>query len=269
MAHRAAKHAGKSTARACEGSGALLEGTYRFIRNSKISPYAIRKAGFEATATLANDSNEVWVMEDTTSLSYKHTVASALGKLGKPTDKTRGWWVHSDLMLDGTTGQTLGLVHQEWWLRPDRAEDADEKESGKWQDAFASLRSVFGAQMSKVITVCFREADIFAYLSEKQAHNERYVVRAKHMRKVQDTEQNLLSHLSAQPALGGYHVALPQKGEVSKSGKRRNRPSRRAKLTVRSAKVSLRRHKSALPLNAVLAEEVNPVKGEAHCAGYY
>ncbi|MFQ3197582.1 MAG: hypothetical protein ACI8R9_001705 [Paraglaciecola sp.] len=27
VAHRAAKHAGKSTARACEGSGALLEGT--------------------------------------------------------------------------------------------------------------------------------------------------------------------------------------------------------------------------------------------------
>jgi hypothetical protein len=91
---------------------------------------------------------------------------------------------------------------------------------------------VFGAQMSKVITVCDHEADIFAYLSEKQGHNERYVVRAKHMRKVQDTKLNLFNHLSAQP----YHVDLPQKGEV---GKRRNRPLRRANLTVRSAKVSL------------------------------
>ncbi|MFQ3197580.1 MAG: hypothetical protein ACI81A_001291, partial [Paraglaciecola sp.] len=30
---------------------------------------------------------------------------------------------------------------------------------------------MFGAQMSKVITVCDHEADIFAYLSEKQGHN--------------------------------------------------------------------------------------------------
>jgi len=108
IASRAAKHSGKSSSRACEGSGALLEGTYRFIRNSQVSPYAIRRAGFAATATLAQERDEVWVMEDTTSLSYKHKVAKSLGKLGKPTDKARGWWVHSDLMLDGKPVRRLG-----------------------------------------------------------------------------------------------------------------------------------------------------------------
>jgi hypothetical protein len=37
--------------------------------------------------------------------------------------------------------QTLGLAHQEWWCRPDDPNDADEKESGKWQAASGSCRA--------------------------------------------------------------------------------------------------------------------------------
>lgn len=259
---RQAKHSGNSVARACEGSGALLEGTYRFIRNDQVSADAIRRAGFEATAALANEREEVWVLEDTTSLSYKHSVAEKLGKLGKSTDKARGWWVHNDLMVCGKTTQTLGLVHQEYWCRPDNIDDADEKESGKWQAASESMRNVFGAQMSKVITVCDREADIFAYLQDKQRHHERYVVRARHMRQIEDAKQDLYSHLSAQQALGGYQVDIPQKGMVDKKGQRYNRKARTACLEVRAATVSFMQNNTPLTLNAVLAEEVRAPEGE-------
>ena len=263
MATRQARNSGKSVAQACEGSGAPLEGSYRFIRNDQICADAIRRAGFDATARLADERDEVWVLEDTTSLSYKHSVAEKLGKLGKSTDKARGWWVHNDLMVCGKTTQTLGLVHQEYWCRPDNIDDADEKESGKWQTASESMRGRFGKQMYKVITVCDREADIFAYLADKQAHKERYVVRAKHMRQIEETEQDLYSHLSAQSALGGYQVDVSQKGLVDKQGKRYNRKGRTACLEVRTATVTIRRNKTPMTLNAVLAEEVSVQENEA------
>jgi hypothetical protein len=60
------KNSGKSLAFSCNGEGALLEGSYRFMRNDNVSANAIREAGF------------------------KHKVAPKLGKLGKVSDKSRG-----------------------------------------------------------------------------------------------------------------------------------------------------------------------------------
>ncbi len=110
-------------------------------------------------------------------MSYRHQVAEELGKLGSIQDKSRGWWVHSVLLLEATTFRTVGLLHQEWWMRPDDPADADEKESGKWLAAAATSRLRMGSMMSNVIAVCDREADIHAYLQDKLAHNERFVVR--------------------------------------------------------------------------------------------
>jgi hypothetical protein len=250
-----AQSSGQSAASACKGDPALVEGTYRFIRNDNIYPEKIRRAGFAQTVQSAQDIPEILALEDTTSLSYKHQVASELGKLGKVKDKARGWWVHSVLLLNAHTTQTLGLVHQEWWCRPDNIDDASEKESGKWQAASESCRRYLGEQMPKVISVCDREADIYDYLNNKLTYGERFVVRGKHRRKIEESSENLFNHLEAQPILGGYQVAIPQKGMVNKNGKRYNRPARTANVQIRSAKVTFIRGNKVLQLNAVWAKE--------------
>lgn len=135
IAANMARSSGKSIALSCRGDDAEQEGAYRLIRNENVSPEMIRVAGFQHTANEADSVAEILALEDTTSFSYKHQVASELGKLGKKTDKSPGWCVHSVILLDGHTTRTIGLVHQDWWLRPNNPEDADEKESGKWQVA--------------------------------------------------------------------------------------------------------------------------------------
>ena len=130
-----ARSSGKSIALSCRGNEAELEGAYRLIRNDNVSPDMIRVAGFQHTAKEAVSVAEILALEDTTSLSYKHQVAADLGKLGQKTDRSRGWWVHSVMLLDSHTTRTIGLIHQDWWCRPNNPEDADEKESGKWPDA--------------------------------------------------------------------------------------------------------------------------------------
>lgn len=162
--------------------------------------------------------------------------------------------------LEATTFRTVGLLHQEWWMRPDDPADADEKESGKWLAAAATSRLRMGSMMSNVIAVCDREADIHAYLQDKLAHNERFVVRSKHPRKDVESGLYLYDHLKNQPELGGYQISIPQKGVVDKRGKRKNRPARKASLSLRSGRITLKQ--GNITLNAVLAEEINPPKGE-------
>ena len=250
-----ARGSGKSIALSCQGDEAKQEGAYRLIRNDKVTPETIRCSGFDYTAEQAQSYSEILAVDDTTSLSYKHQVASELGKLGSVKDKARGWWVHSTLLLDSYTTKTIGLIHQDWWCRPDNPEDADEKESGKWADASHFCRQRLGDTMSRVISVCDREADIQSYLQDKQAHNERFVVRAKHNRKIIGSELPLFEHLESQPELGAYTVDIPQKGMKDSKGKAINRVARKAKLTVKVATVTLKTQDEMRPVNVVYAQE--------------
>lgn len=61
---------GRSEAYACDSQGRVVEGTNRFIRNEKIDACAFLPAAFNVTAALAVPHDEVWLMEDTTSLSF-------------------------------------------------------------------------------------------------------------------------------------------------------------------------------------------------------
>ena len=250
-----ARCSGKSIALSCQGDEAKQEGAYRLIRNDKVAPETIRCSGFDYTAEQAQSYSEILAVDDTTSLSYKHQVASELGKLGSVKDKARGWWVHSTLLLDSYTTKTIGLIHQYWWCRPDNPEDADEKESGKWADASHFCRQRLGDTMSRVISVCDREADIQSYLQDKQAHNERFVVRAKHNRKIIGSESPLFEHLESQPELGAYAIDIPQKGMKDSKGKAINRVARKAKLTVKVATVTLKTQDEMKPINVVYAQE--------------
>lgn len=86
---RLAENAGRSEAYACDSQGCLVEGTYRFIRNEKIDASAFRRGAYNVTAALAVPQDEVWLVEDTTSLSFRHGVATKLGKFLKNNDKFR------------------------------------------------------------------------------------------------------------------------------------------------------------------------------------
>ncbi|MEI6860134.1 MAG: transposase DNA-binding-containing protein [Shewanella sp.] len=179
---------GKSIANACHGNEAELEGSYRLICNNKISPEMIRAAGSMHTASLVEDVPEILALEDTTSLSYRR---KNWGRWGKRPIKPVVGWVHSTLLLDSKTTRTLGLIHQDWWCRPNDISEADEKESGKWPDASYFGRQRLGDTMARVISVCGLEADILSYLQDKQQHKERFVVRSKHLRRIVGTDKKL------------------------------------------------------------------------------
>ena len=80
--------------------------------------------------------------------------------------------------------------------------------------------------MRKVISVGDREADIFDYIENKQLHGERYVVRRKNQREIEESSQNLFDHLGSQAVLGVHQIIILKKCMVGANGKRLNHPER-------------------------------------------
>jgi hypothetical protein len=274
LAASLAAAAGASPAKAT-GNEAGQEGAYRFLRNDEVSPQAIAEAGFAATAKVASPLSLVLAVEDTTTLSYRHAVADELGDLGGAADSdARGYFVHSALLLDAETGASVGLAEHRYWMREtakrgqrhrrrDRA--YRDKESFKWQQTSERLRARLGdAVMASVISVCDREADVYEYMHYKLAQQERFVVRAcwdraLEVKSAEPQQRHLFTAMEQAPSFGTAVTEVPQRG---------GRTARTAHLTVRAARLSLRRPNHADPalarnleVNTILAIEDEPPAG--------
>ena len=265
-------HAGESPARACRGDTAANEGAYRLLRNAQVTPRAIAEGGFQATAWLAAQTpGDLLAVEDSTTLSYAHGVAEALGDLGGKADaRRRGFIVHSVLMLAADSGRTLGLLEQSRWQREvsargtrhARAERGyEEKESYKWQVASEQMAERLGETQRRVISVCDREADVYEYLQYKVECEERFVVRASWNRRVTGAQRHLFAALDDAPLRGTQGIQMAQRGGAQ------GRRARQARVELRAGQVELRAPQGRgwlgkLTVNAVLAVERPPPSGE-------
>jgi hypothetical protein len=253
---------------ACRGDAAANEGAYRLLRNEAVEAEAIARGGYAASIERARGCAEVLAVEDTTTLAYGHAASAELGDLGGPSAASgRGFHVHSVLLLERSSGRTLGLADQQWWCREAeqrgqrhrRGERAyADKESFKWQRASAQLSESFGADLSRVISVCDREADVYEYLSYKVGHGQRFVVRAAWNRRTPAPARHLFAEVESAAVLGEATVRVPQRG---------GRRARVARLALRGCAVELREPKGrdtggVLRVNAVLGLETNPPRGE-------
>lgn len=267
VARQLAVHSGSSLARSCEGDAIAQEGAYRLMRNDKVQPEALMQSGFDATRHKAEGYKRLLEIQDTTTLSYSHSVSGKLGDLGGPDGQTgSGLWVHSALLVDADSEQTIGLIDQDYWqraqgargIRHQRKERAyEEKESYKWQSTSQRVSTRLGEKMAEVVTVCDREADVFEYLHYKCARGERFIVRAAQDRRLWQEEATLFEQARRGCEHGWLQVQVGQRG---------GRQARKALVQLRSAQVRLnvpkgpgRQALEPITLNVVLAEE----QGEA------
>lgn len=260
-------HSGSSLLTSCEGDGSKIEGSYRLLRNKRVSAAEIGMGGYKASASLARDCSVVLALEDSTSLSYSHEVRKELGHTGRHKEAyARGFMVHSTLLVDGVSERTLGLVAQERWCRDEsnygmsqerKKKRYEEKESRKWEQNTVHLEHLLEDHLSSVISVCDREADIYEYLHYKCSQNQRFLVRAQHNRLLKSNTTYLFDELKQGASLGHYTMDSAQKG---------GRKKRQAHLEVKSVVVTLtppRRQVKGLieltPLTvtALLVQELN------------
>lgn len=256
-----ASSAGKSLVKASQDD-ASIEGAYRFIRNDYISVEEISKAGFSATEKIAKQRELVLSLEDTTGLSFTHSVCNELGNVNsagqsKFTSKGRTLYSHSSLLLDAHTEQVLGLAGQYNWHREDKVDkeqnrDKEDKESYKWQRTTEELNQQF-TNTNNIIHVCDRESDIYEYIDHQLSTEQRFIVRASHDRKLISPDCRLHSLSEVVNPISCYTINIPQRG---------GRKARKAKIELSYCEVTIKKPNDAtgsktLTLNVVHCQEVS------------
>ena len=109
---------GESLSKSCSGDEALIEGSYRFLRNSRVCAEQIASGGYDVTCLLAQECDTILAIEDTTSVVYRHSLSKELGYTGNNKDaKSKGYQVHSTILLDADTEMTIVLSSQNRWCR--------------------------------------------------------------------------------------------------------------------------------------------------------
>lgn len=264
LASSCAKDVDASILGSCNGNEAQIEGAYRFLRNEFIDPEEIRNGGYQSTVRLAAKESTLLAIEDTTTLSYSHQASRELGYTSNSNSaKTKGFQVHSVLMLSEETTRCIGLAEQTWYCRDNseygkrayrKMRNYQEKESYWWEHASKQISEQFGNKMDDVISVCDREADIYEYLSYKLENNQRFIVRARVNRLITSTGNKLFEEVLETPCVGTYKLQIHQKG---------SRKAREALIEYRATSVEIivpKTHSSkgypaTLSLNVVAATE--------------
>ena len=122
-------------------SGAEQEGTFRFLESSKFESQAVADAVFEAAAIDCAASKHVYVAVDQTDLTFidRKGVRGLGPHYNRKNKFVRGAQVMNALALD-EAGTPVGLLHQQWWLRPEKSvsvpkndrRDPKDRESWNW-----------------------------------------------------------------------------------------------------------------------------------------
>lgn len=266
VAAQLAQQGGGTVSAAYRGRPEAQQAGYRLLRNEAIPVAAILESGFAATAKRVAKSARLLAIDDTTTLSYHHGVREQLGDTGGPEDAySRGYQVHSTLLVDADRGTTEGLIAQHVWCREvaqrgrkhqRKTRAYETKESYKWERNACAMRQRLGARMSQVIAVSDRESDIYEYLEHKLTQGERFIVRAAQNRVLENQQPHLFEALKEAVCCGERTVTIAQ---------RAGRSARTAQLRLRALRVSLmapanRSNRMSLTLNVVLAEETGAAK---------
>lgn len=270
---------------ACLGR-AEIKAAYRFFDNDKVTFERVLEPHFARTKDRMSEHEVVLLVQDTTEVDLTRPELEVAGA-GDLDGVRRGFLLH-EMQAFTPDGIPLGTVWAEVLNRIEGVSHApaaekgrkrkqtpiEDKESLRWLTGLRQARQV-AQRLPGVQCVCIAdsEADIYEIFAEPRGEPPvHWLIRACQDRALDgDASQRLRDQVLATPPL--YEVELLIRGRQAKTGaearaRRQNRATRRAKVEVRAACVTLRpppRHDRNLPpvvINVVLAREPNPPPGE-------
>lgn len=223
------------------GSKAATKGTYRLWDSGAplVTPAAILASHQQRTVERIVGMGETTVLavQDTTDIVVEEEAGG--GYLDWPQQK--GLKLHSVLAVS-TSGVPLGLLGQQIWARPKatpgKAKPRHErptaqKESQRWLDGFATAQAVLPGQVTTVVTVADREADMYDLFAAPRQPNAKLLIRATQNRRVRQANDELGYLKEVLPT-------LPEGGTLTVEVTRQaNRPARQAVLTIRWTELTL------------------------------
>jgi hypothetical protein len=182
--------------------------------------------------------------------------------------------VHS-VLAASQEGVPLGLLLHQVWVREEevaskeeqvhrRHRSIEEKESGRWLLAQQAIQASFEPEQ-RVLTIADREADLYDLFAQPRPAGKELLIRAKHDRRLKTEPKAEAEHLWER--IRQTKAAVIVAFEVPRTHEHQ---ARSTKLAIRFATLTIapprpkKNHAvwKPLPLQVVLAEEVDPPAGE-------
>jgi FMN phosphatase YigB (HAD superfamily) len=191
-----------------------LKATYRFFSNPKITHEALQQSHYYQVLEKARFSEELvlFIQDGSELLFNSHSCTNGLGPTAD--SKGNGLMFHSCLVAkyhESEETEILGLGCQETWIRSEKKSVDKPKESEVWLKMLEKI----GHPRKNWVSVGDRANDIYDFLDNANRLGWKYVVRARHDRKVEiDGEQmRLFSWIRQQTANCTSKLYVKGKGE--------------------------------------------------------
>jgi hypothetical protein len=193
-----------------------LKGAYRFFSNPKITHQALQQPHYAHVLEKASYSEELvlFIQDGSELLFNSHPWTHGLGPTAD--SNGNGLMFHSCLVAkyydESEETEILGLGYQEAWVRPEEKSTGDKsKESEVWLRTLEKM----GPPKANWISVGDRANDIYDFLHNANRLGWKYVVRARHDRKVEiDGKQvRLFSWIRQQTAKCTSKLYVKAKGK--------------------------------------------------------
>jgi hypothetical protein len=267
---------------------AQLQAVYDLLRNDAVAWRDVVKPHAERTHQRARVAGDVLAVHDTTDVAFRlYWPDEQREHMISMSTRTQGFFLHTSLCVTATGPVLpLGLLDLQPYVNRKKLEASSvetqkfwEMEAGvfdneqeRWFRSIAVADDELGQYEVRPIHVMDRETDSYGLLSWMAHHGFRFVVRCDDARKLRCDEE--------MRAVGVVDVELGERFPLRSGSKGDTHPPRRARnarLTVRSAVVTLRRtpkvkdqswsppgfeQPKTLKLNLVEAIELNPPAGE-------
>ncbi len=268
------------------GGRAEMKAAYRFCDNGKVTLEKVLEPHITCTRQRIAEQPVVLLVQDTSEIDLTRPQQEVKGA-GDLDGARRGFLLH-EMQAFTPEGTPLGTVWTEILNRTEGVSHAspeekrtkrkalpiEDKESMRWLTGLRQAREL--AQQTpgtQCICIADSEGDIYELFAEERGEKEvHWLIRACQDRALQDdTPHHLRAQVLATPLL--YEVDLVIRGREAKTAaedraRRQNRETRKAKVEVRAAKVTLRppqradRQLPPVTVNVVLVREPNPPPGE-------
>jgi len=170
-----------------------LHGAYRFFSNPKITHQVLQQPHWDQVLEKARFSEKLvlFIQDGSELLFNSHSWTHGLGPTSD--SKGNGFMFHSCLVAkyqeESEETEILGLGYQEAWVRPEKKLADKPKESKVWLRTLEKI----GPPSTNWVSVGDRANDIYDYLCNANKLGWKFVVRARHNRKVEiEQEQSRL-----------------------------------------------------------------------------
>ena len=191
-----------------------LKATYRFFSHPNITHQVLQQPHYHRVLEKARFSEELvlFIQDGSELLFNSHPWTHGLGPTAD--SNGNGLMFHSCLVAkyhESEETEILGLGYQEAWVRSEKKSADDSKESEVWLKTLQQM----GRPQENWVSVGDRANDIYDFLHNANRLGWKYVVRARHDRKVEiDGEQTrLFSWIRQQTAKCTSKLYVKAKGE--------------------------------------------------------